>query len=224
MMRHLPLLTMDLRNREPNEKSHGIGTQREPRNQNELFPNDFGSRSPVVQKAFSDENRYRYRITGLKCDGKVRDIRQLVRCICGFFFYMPFLAGSLYILNKQAPRCSLTRVRSLEKALRVIPCVSGHRRAERYARVEVISSSPCSYTHTPSKACETPFPISIPHTLDTKPLLGSQGNTITLAHPDEPYNMQKYGKFGEALVPRSKTWLKYPALQNPHPHLSPARL
>ena len=33
--------------------------------------------------------------------------------------------------------------------------------------------------------------------------LGSQGYTITLAHPDEPY-MQKHGRFGEAPVPRSR--------------------
>ena len=66
---------------------------------------------------------------------------------------------------------------------------------------EVTASSPFTYTHMPSKACETlyiqPCPIYYA-------LLGSQGNIITLAHPDEPY-MQKYGRFGEAPVPRSRT-------------------
>ena len=54
-------------------------------------------------------------------------------------------------------------------------------------------------------------------------LLGLQGDTITLAHPDESY-MQKYGRFEEAPVPQSGTLLEDAALQNPLPHLYPARL
>ena len=48
---------------------------------------------------------------------------------------------------------------------------------------------------------------------------------MALAHPDEPY-MQKYGRFGAAPVPRSRTRLKDAALQNllPYLHLYPARL
>ena len=72
----------------------------------------------------------------------------------------------------------------------------------------------------PSKAYETlyiqPYPI-------THASLGSQGNTITLAHPDEPY-MQQYGRFGEAPVPRSRTCLEDAALHNLLPHLYRARL
>ena len=37
------------------------------------------------------------------------------------------------------------------------------------------------------------YPISIPNILDPKPLLGSQGKTITLAHPDTQYK-QIYGR------------------------------
>ena len=66
------------------------------------------------------------------------------------------------------------------------------------------TSSPFSYTYIhvmPSKACETLF-IPYPHP-GSFVLLVFQGNTITLAHPDEPY-MQKYGRFGEAPVLRSR--------------------
>ena len=43
-------------------------------------------------------------------------------------------------------------------------------------------------------------------------LLGSQGNAIILAHPDEPYNRQKNGRFGEAPFPRPRIWLEDAAL------------
>ena len=56
-------------------------------------------------------------------------------------------------------------------------------------------------------------------------LLGPQGNTITLliAPLGEPH-IEKYGRSGEAPVPRSITWLEDAALQNPLPHLYPSRL
>ena len=55
-----------------------------------------------------------------------------------------------------------------------------------------------------------------------EPLFGSQGDTITLVHPYEPY-MQKCGRFGEALVPRSESRLEDEALENPLLHLYLAR-
>ena len=64
-----------------------------------------------------------------------------------------------------------------------------------------------------------------PFTLFSYPryaLLGSQGSTITLAHPDEPY-IQKYGRFGEVPVPLSRTRLVDAALRNPLPQLYLAR-
>ena len=70
-----------------------------------------------------------------------------------------------------------------------------------------------------SKACETLFYL-YPGSFV---LLGSQDNTTTLAHPDEPYT-HKHGRFEEAPVLRSRTWLEDTAVQNPLPHLYPARL
>ena len=56
-------------------------------------------------------------------------------------------------------------------------------------------------------------------------LLGSQGNTITLAHPDEPNIYAGIWKIrGSTSVPRSRTWLEDAALDNLLPHLYLARL
>ena len=45
----------------------------------------------------------------------------------------------------------------------------------------------------------------IPVSYDRLLLPAFQDNTITLAHPDEPCNMQKYGKLREGRAPRTRT-------------------
>ena len=69
----------------------------------------------------------------------------------------------------------------------------------------------------PSKAREDLLYPAASHILR---LFGSQGNTITLTHPDEPH-LQKYGRYGEAPVPRSRTRLEEVALHNLLPHSLP---
>ena len=77
----------------------------------------------------------------------------------------------------QAPRFSPTCI--LKEALSNIPVAT-----ERSAPCQFVAS-PFSCTRTPSRHGN--LFLSQAHVLDYTPLLGSQGNTITLAHPDESY-------------------------------------